>query len=238
MCLAANAMAQSGMAHRQDDRGLISFVTEDGEILNLRIPGIELPRDGTPGHALAMQFIDAALEGVSVEIILGDEERIDRFGNLIADLDLGEQTLSAALVRSGYAMAYSWPDTREAAALLLPLEEEARQAARGLWGAGIFAIRTPDPNTLALYLETVQIIEGRVVSIGDTRDRLYLNFGFDYRTDFTVSMEQRDVARFDEAGVDLRSLEGRIVRVRGWIQAINGPSISFDHPERIEILTP
>ena len=134
MCLAANAIAQPGVAHRQNDRGLIAFATEDGEILNLRIPGIELPRDGTPGHALTMQFIDAALEGVSVEIILGDEERIDRFGNLIADLDLGGQTLSAALVRSGYAMAYSWLDTREAAALLLPLEEEARQAARGLWG--------------------------------------------------------------------------------------------------------
>jgi len=238
VCVAANVAAQSSVAHRLDDRGLIAFATEGGETLNIRIPGIELPRDGTPGHALAMQYIDTMLDGVSVEILLGGEERIDRFGNLIADINLGQQRLSEALVRSGNAIAYSWPDTRDAAARLLPVEMEAREAARGLWGAGVFAIRTPDPNPLALYLETVQIIEGRVVSIGDTRDRLYLNFGFDYRTDFTVSVDQGDVARFDEAGVDLRSLEGRMVRVRGWIQAINGPSISLDHPERLEVLTP
>ncbi len=231
-------MAQSGTAHRLNDFGLLEYTFPEGETLTVRLPGVELPRDGTPGHALAMQFMDRELDGVSVGLVIGDTERVDRFGNLIADIDLGGSTLSEALVRAGYAMAYSWPDTRVEAASFLPMEGEARDAERGLWGAGIFAIRSPEPNGLALYLETVQIIEGRVISIGDTRDRLYLNFGFDYRTDFTVSIEQSDVARFAEAGINLRELEGRIIRVRGWIQAINGPSISIDHPERIEVLTP
>lgn len=230
--------AQSVTAHRLNDHGLITVSTGDGETLTLRLAGIELPRDGTPGHALAMQFIDAELDGQAVTLVSGREERLDRFGNLIGDLDMGGSTLSALLVREGFAIAYSWPDTRDTAARLLPLEAEAREAGTGLWGAEVFVIRSPEPNTLALYLETVQIIEGRVISIGDTRDRLYLNFGFDYRTDFTVSIEQRDTARFEESGLDLRALEGRIIRVRGWLQAINGPSISIDHPERIEVLTP
>lgn len=234
----AGAIAQTGTAQRLNDFGLIEYRLVDGETLTLRLPGIELPRDGTPGHALAMQFVDRALDGVAVELIIGNVERMDRFGNLMADIDLGGETLAEALVRSGYAMAYSWPDTRPEAARLLPMEMEAREAERGLWGAGIFAIRSPEPNGLALYLETVQIIEGRVISIGDTRDRLYLNFGFDYRTDFTVSIDQSDTARFEESGLDLRALEGRMIRVRGWIQAINGPSMSVDHPERIEVLTP
>lgn len=235
---AAGALAQSAAAHRLDDHGLITFVAADGETMTLRLAGIELPRGGTPGHALAMQFIDSELEGRPVTLLSGGGERFDRFGNRLGDLDLGGQTLAEQLVREGFAIAYSWPDTREAAARLIPLEAEAREAGRGLWGADVFRIRTPEPNTLALYLETVQIIEGRVISIGDTRERLYLNFGFDYRTDFTVSVNQRDTARFEEAGLDLRTLEGRIIRVRGWIQAINGPSISIDHPERIEVLTP
>lgn len=234
----AQGLAQTVTAHRLNDFGLITVASAEGETLTLRLAGIELPRDGTPGHGLAMQFIDSELEARPVTLLSGGEERLDRFGNLIGDLDLGGHTLAALLVREGYAMAYSWPDTREAAARLLPLEAEARQAGRGLWGAGVLEIRTPEPNTLALYLETVQIVEGRVISIGDTQDRLYLNFGFDYRTDFTVSIEQGDTARFEEAGLDLRALEGRIVRVRGWVQAINGPSISVDHPERIEVLTP
>lgn len=235
---AAGAMAQTGTAHRANDFGLIEFVTTDNEVLSVRLAGIELPRDGTPGHVLAMQYIDRELAGVPVELITGRTQRLDRFGNLLADLDLGGETLAAALVRSGFALAYSWPDTRPDAARLLPIEAGAREAQRGLWDRGLFAIRSPEPNGLALYLETAQIIEGRVISIGDTRDRLYLNFGFDYRTDFTVSIQQRDVARFEEAGIDLRALEGRMIRVRGWVQAINGPSISIDHPERIEILTP
>ena len=235
---AAQGLAQTVTAHRLNDFGLIAVSSAEGETLTLRLAGIELPRDGTPGHGLAMQFIDSQLDGQTVRLLSGREERLDRFGNLIGDLDLGGQTLSARLVREGFAIAYSWPDTRDTAARLLPLEAEAREAGTGLWGGGVFVIRSPEPNTLALYLETVQIIEGRVISIGDTRDRLYLNFGFEYRTDFTVSIEQRDTARFEESGLDLRVLEGRIIRVRGWIQAINGPSISIDHPERIEVLTP
>lgn len=231
------AAAQTGTAQRLNDRGLIEFTAQTGESLTIRLAGLELPPDGAPGNGLSMRFIDEQLAGISVDL-LAQEGREDRYGNLIADIQLENDTLAEALVRSGYAIVYSWPDTREAGAALMPLETAAREADRGLWASGIFAIRTPDVNTLALYLETVQIIEGRVISIGDTRDRVYLNFGFDYRTDFTASIERRNVDLFTEAGVDLADLEGRIVRVRGWVLAINGPSISIDHPERIEILTP
>jgi endonuclease YncB( thermonuclease family) len=233
----AFAGAQSGTAQRLNDRGLIEFTTESGETLTVRLAGLEFPPDGAPGNALAMCFIDQQLAGASARLA-GQTNREDRYGNLIADIDLGNGTLAETLVRSGFAMAYSWPDSRQEAASLMPLEADAREARRGLWATGIFAIRTPDVNTLALYLETVQIIEGRVISIGDTRDRVYLNFGFDYRTDFTVSIERRHTAQFAEAGINLTDLEGRIVRVRGWVLAINGPSISIDHPERLEILTP
>lgn len=231
------AFAQSGTASRLDDFGLIGIAGVDGETVSVRLAGIELPRDGAPGHGLAMRFIDDRLADVRVSLIAG-EGHTDRYGNLIGDIDLGGQSLAAALVRNGLALAYSWPESREAASALLPLEEEARSEETGLWGAGIFTIRSPDPNTLALYLETVQIVEGRVISVAATRDRTYLNFGFDYRTDFTVSVETGDIARFEEAGIDLAELEGRNVRVRGWIRAINGPAISIDHPERLEVLTP
>lgn len=234
---ASFAGAQSGTAQRLNDRGLIEFTTEVGETLTLRLAGLEFPPDGAPGNALAMRYIDEQLAAASVSLV-AQANRQDRYGHLIANIELGNGTLAEALVRSGFAMAYSWPDTRNEAASLMSLEAEAREARRGLWGSGIFAIRTPDVNTLALYLETVQIIEGRVISIGDTRDRVYLNFGFDYRTDFTVSIERRHVALFTEAGINPHDLVGRIVRVRGWILAINGPSISIDHPERLEILTP
>lgn len=238
LSVSAPSSGQAGTAERLNNRGLITFETGAGEQLTIRLAGLELPRPGSPGHELAMRFIDGWLAAGVSELRLPADERLDRYGHHIADLHREDALLSEALVSAGYAIAYSWPDTRHEGAHLLVLEAEARSGNRGLWETDIFAIRSPDPNTLALYLETVQIVEGRVISAAETRERTYLNFGFDYRTDFTVSIAARDVRTFTDAGIDMDALEGRIIRVRGWLQAINGPSITIDHPERLEVLTP
>jgi hypothetical protein len=232
------ALAQSGTARRADAWGIIAVETETGEAVTVRLAGIEWPRPGAPGHGVAMRALDAILDEAGPVSIAQASTQTDRYGHLIADLDLNGASLTETLVRRGYALAYSWPETRASAPRLLLAEAEAREQEYGLWGAGVFQVRSPDPNILALYLETVQIVEGRVISVGETRERTYLNFGFEYRTDFTVSVAQEDVAAFAEANLDLAALEGHVVRVRGWVQAINGPSISVDHPERIEVITP
>ena len=68
--------------------------------------------------------------------------------------------------------------------------------------------------------------------------RVYLNFGSDWRTDFTVRIDPADASRFETAGMDLLALEGQVIRVRGWVQDENGPMIRVDHPERIELVDP
>lgn len=65
---------------------------------------------------------------------------------------------------------------------------------------------------------------------------MYLNFGADWRTDFTITIAARDLKLFEQAGLDLFALEGRTVRVRGWLDSYNGPAIEADHPEQIEVL--
>jgi len=47
--------------------------------------------------------------------------------------------------------------------------------------------------------------------------RIYLNFGDDWRTDFTVSVAPVDNDLFEEAGIDLLSLAGQRIRIRGWL---------------------
>ena len=68
------------------------------------------------------------------------------------------------------------------------------------------------------------------------RGRGYLNFGDDWREDFTVSIGPRDRRRFETAGIDIEDYEGRLVRVRGWVDSFNGPMIEATHPEQIEVL--
>ncbi|MEE2526039.1 thermonuclease family protein [Hyphobacterium sp. HN65] len=238
LCLNTHAMAQSAGAYRADDWGIVSLDGPEGEPISLRLAGVEFPRPGSPGHALAMQFLDRLLSEAPSVMVTGSGSRTDRYGHFVGDIDLGGQSLAARLVSDGYAMAYSWQNTRQEGASLLAMESQARENGRGLWADGVFVVRSPDPNLLALYLETVQIVEGRVVAVAEARERTYLNFGFDYRTDFTVSIAASDVSLFTEAGIDLAELEGRNVRVRGWLGAINGPSMTIDHPERLEVLTP
>ncbi|MEE9251245.1 MAG: thermonuclease family protein, partial [Alphaproteobacteria bacterium] len=61
-------------------------------------------------------------------------------------------------------------------------------------------------------------------------------FGDNWRTDFTASVAPRDRRLFEREGHDLMALEGRSVRVRGWVKLRNGPMIEITHPEQIEVL--
>ena len=74
--------------------------------------------------------------------------------------------------------------------------------------------------------------------VAEVRGRIYLNFGDDWRRDFTVRIAPRDKRAFARAGLDLLALEGRTIRVRGWIKWRDGPMIDATHPEQIELVTP
>lgn len=154
------------------------------------------------------------------------------------DRTAGEAYLDADMVSSGQAMVWPRPDADQRAQILYALEAEARRAGEGAWGSGAFTIRDPDPDRLAQHLDSAQIIEGRVVAVGEARNgRLYLNFGLNWRTDFTVSLNRADRERFEAQGLsDPAQLEGAVIRVRGWLYAENGPMIHVASPAQIEIL--
>jgi hypothetical protein len=154
------------------------------------------------------------------------------------DREAGEAQLDAEMVRSGQAMVWPRPDADQRALVLYALEAEARQSGAGAWGSGAFAIRDPDPDRLAQHLDSAQIVEGRVVAVGEARNgRLYLNFGLNWRTDFTVSLNRVDRERFEAQGLsDPAQLDGAVIRVRGWLYAENGPMIHVASPAQIEIL--
>ena len=75
-----------------------------------------------------------------------------------------------------------------------------------------------------------------MIKAAETRDRIFLNFGADWRTDFTATLASKDRRTFLAAGIDPMTLDGRRVRVRGWLYDRNGPAIDLTHPEQLEIL--
>ena len=115
--------------------------------------------------------------------------------------------------------------------------------ADGLWlqgellAAGMARVYSFRDNRrlIAEMLGSFQLVEGPVVGAAIVRRRGYLNFGADWKSDFTISIAPGDRKLFGPEGEDTTALEGRTVRVRGWIKSFNGAMIEATHPEQIEV---
>lgn len=208
----------------------------------VRLVGIQAPKLplGRRGF-VAWPMADEARAALA-ELVAGRDVRlvslgtaVDRHGRVLAHVVRDDGLwIQQALLRQGFARVYTFPDNRALAAELYAAEREARDAGRGIWSDPWYAIHSP--ATVADDIGRFAVIEGRVVSAKRVSQRLYLNFGADWRSDFTIVVAARLIDSFREAGVDLAGLEGRQVRVRGWVEKLNGPMIDVTHPEQLEIV--
>ena len=227
------------------ERGVVAAVTSGSTLrldtgLSVKLAGIDVPRRAQSFGREAREGLAGLVRGRAVQLSYGGDPR-DRYDRALAQLHTltatGQQDLwvQAELVRLGLARVYSWPDEALDTATLYRLEGEARARGRGLWASPDYAVRSPDPDPLAQYADSLQIVEGLVTGVAEVRGRTYLNFGADYKTDFTVTVAKSHKRRFRE--FDLAGLEGARIRVRGWVELINGPMIFANHPARIEVLS-
>ena len=217
-----------------------TLVLEDGS--EVRLVGIQAPKLplGRPDFVAqplaeeAKEALEAMTLGQTVALSYGGQ-RIDRWGRRLAHLhDAEGRWIQGELLARGLARVYTFRDNRALAQAMLAAERAARESGRGIWGDPFFKVRTV-AETEAL-IDTFQIVEGDVLDAAVVRGRAYLNFGADWRDDFTVTVAPKDRRAFTSAGLDLESLAGSAVRVRGWLDSYNGPQIELTHPEQLEIL--
>lgn len=160
----------------------------------------------------------------------------DRHSRVLAHLVRAEDNLwiQGEILRQGMARVYTFADNRRGAAAMLALEQQARAARRGIWAHPYYAIRTP--GDVGRRLDHFEIAEGRIRAVAEVKGRIYLNFGDDWRTDFTVLVPRQARKSFHQAALDLTQWPGKLIRVRGWVSLQNGPLIEAGHPEQIELL--
>jgi len=218
-----------------------ALILPDGRAVHLE--GIVLPA-GAADHApsfLAGQAIaeieDLALNRSIAAAAVPPKE--DRYGRIRAQVffpqDDSEPWLQVALLRRGFARVYIAPDRRECAGALFAAEKEARAAQAGIWAQTPYAVRTPDSIGKG-DTGTFQIVEGKVLNADVKDGRAYLDFGTDWHHDFTVTISSDDMKTFREIGVDPRTYAGKSVRVRGWVEQIDGPEIEVPTPQDIEVI--
>jgi endonuclease YncB( thermonuclease family) len=214
----------------------------------LRLIGALAPRaldaDAEPGawpmEGAATEALRALVLGKSIELRFAGE-RADRYGRLQAHAflieDAARRWVQGALLQQGHARAYALVGDRDCAENLLAAERPAREARRGLWAAAAYQVQPADGSADLMRLRTTfQIVEGRIVSVGLTRGSIYLNFDRNWQRGFSVSLRRNDSALLGAYAADPRSLEGRRVRVRGWIERRGGaPVIDMSAGGLIEV---
>lgn len=210
----------------------------------VRLTGIQAPKlalgrpnfKDWPLAAEARKELEALTLGRPVRLFHGPQ-RMDRHGRLLAHL-VGPDGLwlQGEMLKRGLARVYTFADNRDRAAEMYRLEREAREAKRGIWALPYYAVRGTDPKALDRDRDTFQVIEGRIADAALARGVLYLNFGANWRDDFTARVGKDALKLFRAAGLGPEDFRDRRVRVRGWLRERNGPMIDLSHPEQIEFL--
>lgn len=217
--------------------------------LKIRLSGMQAPklslgREGFKDWPLGEESkaaLTSLTAGKTLQLYYGGEKR-DRYKRALAQVhvldDAGAPDIwvQEEMIRLGMGRVYTWPDTYQDTAKLYAAEADARTARRGIWAHDYYKVRGPAPDALAQDVDSFQVVEGIVTSVADIRGTVYVNFGANYKTDFTIVVPKKARKRFKRDGFDPLTLEGARVRVRGWVELKNGPMMWLDHPQRLEVL--
>lgn len=208
------------------------LLSADGRVVKpaaIRLPGV-----GEPLAQEAAASLRALLAGRAVTL-RGGPDVPDRHGRTVAHLVRDDGLWAQAeLLRLGWARLFPEPEDAPALPALLAAEREAQVAGRGLWGHPAYAVRTP--ARLEDAVGGWQVVRGKVLKAARVGERVYLNFGRDYRSDFTVEIESAELKAFAAAGIEPLKLAGRMVEARGLVEERNGPAIAIATPVRLRLL--
>ena len=200
--------------------------------------------DAWPPQTEAQRVLASLAHGRTVTLAYAGRQR-DRHGRYLAHVFIaggqaGPIWLQGAMLEAGQARAYGIPDNFACFDALLAAEDRARRQRIGIWTNAAYGVRSARRSYDLMRLAgTFQIVEGDVVKAARSKSgRLYLNFGGDWRSDFSIVVAS-PLSRSEPAWVaSLLDLTGRRVRVRGWIIRRNGPMIEVEHKHQIKILDP
>lgn len=218
-----------------------SFILDSG--LEVRLAEIEAPRvrPGDSWGARATKDLEGLILGKRVELRY-DGLRRDRRGRALAQVfvpqGFGKEAIwiQTALLKDGMARVHTYADNRRAIGDLWQAEREARRAGRGIWTAGPYQVRFATAEALQGGINSFQLMEGKVVKASQRGKVMFLNFGTDEKTDVTAIVPETAFPRWPGGADALLALEGRTIRVRGYVRNSNGPSVWVDHPEQIEFI--
>ncbi len=199
-------------------RSSTDFVMTDGR--NAKMTGVYVP---TAWEDRARQWLETQIKNTPLTLAAAGT---DRYGQPLIEPD-------SEMLRQGLGLAMPDSQDQGLAAKLYAAESDARKNKRGLWEKeNDFIFSASKPETIPA--DSFVIVEGKILQVAEKKTRTYINFGDDWKTDFTLSIPPSARGYFQD--IDFQSWTGKNIRARGWVEKYNGPTITLTHPAQIEIL--
>ena len=209
-----------------------TFRLADGR--EVRLAGIE---PAASNQASRTSALAAVIAGREVKLT-GHDDSPDRYGRQPAFVHLAGSAapVQSVLLAQGDALVSADIADKDCAAALFAAEAEARRARRGTWADPAAIKNAESPGDILAGIGRFTVVEGKVLSVRQAGATTYLNFGRNWTRDFAVTISRRMLPAFETAGIRLKSLENRRIRVRGWVEARGGPRIEVLRVGQIEVL--
>ena len=191
--------------------------------------GIEpvAPDDGSDaGKAKAngIAALSAIVAGRDITLH-GEDDTPDRYGRQPALVFVAgsDTSVQATLLTQGDALVAATVTDKDCAAELVAAEAAARAGKKGIWGNASAIKNAESPGDILSGIGRFMVVEGRVLSVRQAGAMTYLNFGRNWTRGFAVTIPKRMMGTIEAAGILLKSLENKKIRVRGWVVARGGP---------------
>jgi endonuclease YncB( thermonuclease family) len=210
-----------------------TFRMQDGR--EVRLAGIE-PVAAKATNANRTSALAAIIAGREV-MLRGQDDTPDRYGRQPALVFLtgSDTSVQSLLLAQGEALVSATVTDKDCALSLTAAEADARQARRGTWADPTAIKNAESTGDILAGIGRFTVVEGRILSVRQAGATTYLNFGRNWTRDFAVTISRRMLGAFEAAGIAVKSLEHRRIRVRGWIEARGGPRIDVLRVGQIEL---
>ena len=176
---------------------------------------------------------------ISIAVMAETGASADRWGRYRAKVVTAKtgNDLAEELLRNGLALVDAGESSQLCNPSLLAVEQTARTAKIGIWSdKESRPIAAENVMELLRHVGRFTLVEGRVRTVGERGNRTYLNFGKDWKTDFTVTISKQIWTDMKRNGIDTDRLKGSMIRVRGVIREWQGPSLDIAAWETLEVI--
>ncbi|MDP2940398.1 MAG: thermonuclease family protein [Candidatus Omnitrophota bacterium] len=180
----------------------------------------------------AKDFNQRLVEGKLVRLEF-DLEKKDKYNRLLAYCFVGETFVNAKLLEEGLSLIYTRPPNIKYVNLFVKLQKQARENKKGFWRE----VKIVPAQLADKFIGSFKTVEGKVKNTSISDKAIHLNFGKDYKNDFSAVIFKQDLTLFDtDTLVKNNFYRGKKLRITGFIKDYQGPEIIVNHPSQIENL--